>query len=395
MIKRYLTFLILAIAALLTIQTEAMAAAVPDELHISLWPEYNDNQIMFMEGVRYSESTPLPIEVKMAVPKGASVIWTGDLMGGDAAQDVAATPKVNPMPDYDEVVFTLTKSRTGQLEAQWPALKVNGQEREINLEWTQRYEAKRVTFDLRVPTQATDIKMSPPASTTGVIMTQQEFIDVAPLNLAVGQKQDFNITYKRSTNVPSVTEQPTQQPQGGTISNSSSGWSSGSILILFAIAVALILAAVAFARSNKHRTSEQESRDNQGTASDQRKPSAKKSGSVQKPSADTQSAVETYKKPAVVLLIAAVVIGAVVINALMNSSNVPSGDNCTENTAYLQAGVDRYKDAFGEYPTDLKQLLETRDGKGPFVETISLQCPTDGVPYTVINGKVEQAPPGS
>lgn len=72
-------------------------------------------------------------------------------------------------------------------------------------------------------------------------------------------------------------------------------------------------------------------------------------------------------------------------------AGVPSGNVCQENIDYLQAGVDRYRAAFGEFPASLEQLMEARDGKGPFVETIDLRCPTSGRPYIIVGGVVRDS----
>jgi len=68
------------------------------------------------------------------------------------------------------------------------------------------------------------------------------------------------------------------------------------------------------------------------------------------------------------------------------SSDIPSGKNCSENIAYLQSGVDNYFQSFSEYPTDVTQLLATKDGKGPFVQVVP-KCPS-GNKYVINNGKV-------
>jgi hypothetical protein len=176
----------------------------------------------------------------MAVPKGMTVVWAGELLGGEASDDIQAMHKTNPKDDYDEVVFTLTKSRIGQLEAQWAGLKVDGKAREINLEWVQRYEAQLLTFDLRVPTQTSDLEMSPPASTPGGSTKGQEFVSVAPMKLVVGQKQNFTIKYQRSTNAPSVSELPAEQQQGAPAGKSSTSSAAIAVIVFAVIAVAML-----------------------------------------------------------------------------------------------------------------------------------------------------------
>jgi len=238
--KKFLLILIVMTAVLTAVPTVALAAPVPEELHLSLWPEYDTNQVLFLQGIRFPENTPLPIEVKMAVPKDMKVLWVGELLGGEASDDIQAMHKTNPKDDYDEVVFTLTKSRIGQLEAQWVGLKFDGNARELNFEWIQRYEAQRVSFNLRVPTQMSDLKMSPPASTPTESTKGGEFISVAPMILAVGQKQNFEIKYQRSSNVPSVSELPAQQQPGVSGKTSTTTSAAIAVIVFAAIAVAML-----------------------------------------------------------------------------------------------------------------------------------------------------------
>ena len=96
----------------------------------------------------------------------------------------------------------------------------------------------------------------------------------------------------------------------------------------------------------------------------------------------------TYKAIFITCFIIGIIITLFIISSMF-TSNVPSGNICEENTAYLQKGVDAYKKAVGEYPTELKQLLETKQGKGPFVEAIDLKCPSDDLPYIIVDGKIQ------
>lgn len=67
----------------------------------------------------------------------------------------------------------------------------------------------------------------------------------------------------------------------------------------------------------------------------------------------------------------------------------PSGSNCPENVAYLQVGVDKYKEATGTFPVDLKELTQVKEGQGPFIEKM-VECPSGNL-YIVENGIVKEA----
>lgn len=222
MVRRTFLILILMLIAVVGAGGSAAGATAPDRLRVSLWPEYDDNQVFLVETVTYPDDLPLPIEVKLAMPKGAKVSWTGEILGADPSKDLAATPKVVELADHDEVVFTLTKSRIGQLEARWAGLKIQGKQRTIGLDWTQYYEAKETLFELRKPSGVTDLNLSPPFDKTVASPGGDEFVRAAPQSLSVGQTVNLTIAYARSTNAPTVNRaQP--QPQAGAGQPQSSG----------------------------------------------------------------------------------------------------------------------------------------------------------------------------
>jgi hypothetical protein len=72
------------------------------------------------------------------------------------------------------------------------------------------------------------------------------------------------------------------------------------------------------------------------------------------------------------------------------AEGVPSGADCAENIAYLQAGVDAYRETVGSYPVEVEQLLETAGGQGPFVQVVPA-CP-GGNDYVIENGRVREVP---
>jgi len=365
MFKKPLFLLVMILVAMIMGQSVATASVVPDITYLRVWPEYDDNQVMFLEAVQLSQTTALPAEVKVAIPKGASITWVGELLQGDPSQDPQAVYKVNPKDDYDEVVFTLAKSRIGQVEARWNGLTVDGANRTLNLDWTQYYESRQTIFEFREPSQASDVKLTPPVAKVDNAPDGSKFYQTAPVTLGVGQKQSFQVTYSRSTDAPTVTAQQTQPAQTGGTAQPASQPTDFATWIVIAIVAGIVVFAVYGARRKSD-----------------------------KPADRTRESMSTGMKAAIVAIVLFIgVIGYGVANkAVTTSKGVPSGNSCEENIAYLQAGVDEYKAAFGVNPTDLKQLLESKDGKGPFVETIALQCPTDKKPYYIVNGKVEQMP---
>lgn len=112
---------------------------------------------------------------------------------------------------------------------------------------------------------------------------------------------------------------------------------------------------------------------------------------------DNKNKIYLYAGAVLALVIAITVyysIGGSSTNSSSSSSNAyagtaPSGKVCTENVAYLQSGVDKYKELKGQLAVDVNQLTEVYNGK-PFVEKVPA-CPT-GNRYVIENGIVMEKP---
>jgi len=356
--------------------TVSAADVVPQRLLISLWPEYNNNQVFFMQQVTIPNDTPLPATVRFAFPSGTQMQWTGEILGADPSKDKQATPTVTPKDGYDEVSITLTKSRIGQAEAIWDGLKIEGQNRSIALKYVQRYGAAETVFEFLEPSQSSDVVMLPKPTGSKKSPEGFNYYQTAPKNVPVGQAVEFNITYTRAIDTPSATG----QKAAGQTPPANAGkdpFSPAALALTFLVAGAGI--AAFFYMDKKKRESDEKTK-------------KKKAQPVRKTKAASakKAAPDRSKMPIFIIIGVAVILGGIAFNAFSGASNVPSGTNCGENKAYLQKGVDEYKKAWGVSPANLKQLLESKDNKGPFVETVSLKCPTEGTYYKVENGIVVQ-----
>ena len=118
--------------------------------------------------------------------------------------------------------------------------------------------------------------------------------------------------------------------------------------------------------------------------------------------ANDKQKYQTKKGNNILYIIGAIAIAAVIaIGGYLSSGQggnntslagpAPSGTNCPENVAYIQTGVNTYKENVGQFPTELNQLLEIVDGKGPFVEKLP-ECPSGNI-YVIDNGIVKEAAP--
>lgn len=214
-------------------------ATTPGEVLVSIWPEQDDNQIMLVERATFPDETPLPIQVVLPAPAGSNVQWAGEIMGSDTSKDVGATPSVNSLPDHEEVNFTLTKSRVGQIEVRWSGLRKSGQKRTIDLFWKQYYESKSVVFQFRRPSKISDLKLSAPFP-PAVVKSTKEYITAIPQAYSLGQEQRVTITYNRSTDEPTVNDKVATKNNPAQSSSFFDGSARSNLLILLILVAAAV-----------------------------------------------------------------------------------------------------------------------------------------------------------
>lgn len=187
----------LAALALAVVPQTAQAAIAPDRLHVQLWPEQQDGSTLLLESAEYPARMKLPQVVKMALPKGALVQWAGEIFkGNDPSKDIGAKYKINPKKDYDEIVFTLTKTRAAQVEATLTGLKRVGAKRTLAFTWLQAYPAGTVDFAFKTPKGATGPFMTPSIAYQDKDADGLSFYGTGPMLLKVGQKQEVGISYQ-------------------------------------------------------------------------------------------------------------------------------------------------------------------------------------------------------
>lgn len=240
---RLLAFLCVSLLVVLAGAVPAQAA-VPDKLHIQLWPE-TATDVFFLESATYAQGTPLPISVKMAIPKGARVVWVGEILGGPPANDIESKYRVNPKKDYDEITFTLRKSREAQVEAGWRGVTSKGNQNLVTLRWVQRYPAGAVDFGFKGPTPDSVVKMTPAWRSTNTSRDNLRFYVTAPMKLPVGKKVELKISY---------TGQPSRQGsqgQQGQSTGQSGGSSDKGLIVFLALIAGGAVALTIFAKTRK------------------------------------------------------------------------------------------------------------------------------------------------
>jgi hypothetical protein len=110
----------------------------------------------------------LPAEAELSVPAGSQLQWIGEILGGASADDPELKYTKTTVKGSDIYRFTLTKSRTAQIEVPiTEGLAFDGTAYTSSLAWTANQDVPEVGLNLRVPQGA-------------VIATQQAGVTLQP-----------------------------------------------------------------------------------------------------------------------------------------------------------------------------------------------------------------------
>ncbi|MHB1341718.1 MAG: hypothetical protein ACYC77_06435 [Coriobacteriia bacterium] len=214
-------------AALLGLPSVAHARV--SEYQVQFSPIGDTNTMQVIVNVVLSPETPLPATVQVPLPTGATILWAGEILGGDPNADPVRETSVTAGAGGQIVSFTLQEQRVAQVEAQLPAAQVSGSTVTAPLSWVNTTEEGTYTFSVAFEAGASDIKITPPAAGQPLTNELGESLHtLTPVRLAQGQSFDLSVVYKR----------------GGTKPVSSGGGANVPLIVAIVALVAAVIALV-------------------------------------------------------------------------------------------------------------------------------------------------------
>jgi len=230
---RMTRFLALTCLSLLTAASigvpAALAAPVASWESISLNVGSSSNESVLIVAGVLPESAKLPATVELAVPTGSTLQWAGELLGGDAADDLEVATTTSQRDGQDIYTFTLTKSRNAQIEvASASPVTVNGDVSTVTFSQSAWADVPSAGVAIQIPVSA---RLTEPATTTagltagptGYQYYQQEFTKVKK-----GDPLAVSFSYTLGTTSP------------GAATTSGTG---GPLVPIILVAIALALGA--------------------------------------------------------------------------------------------------------------------------------------------------------
>ena len=226
-ITRFLTLTCLSLLFATSIGVSAALAAPVQWESISLNVGSSaDAPVLIVAGV-LPKSAKLPATVELAAPTGSTLQWAGEILGGDASADPEVVTTKSQRDGQDVYAFTLTKSRTAQLEVTTQSpITVNGDVYTVSFSQPAWTDVSSAGVAIQIPVSA---RLTEPATATaglaagptGFQYYQQEFTKVKK-----GDPLGVTFSYTLATTTPGAA---TTTGTGGPLIP----------IILVAIAVAL------------------------------------------------------------------------------------------------------------------------------------------------------------
>lgn len=148
-----LILLALAIPLVLVGPTAGFAAAnfpVWETVEVTLHSE-DGSSVLLISG-KLPDATKLPVTVQLAAPAGAKLQWAGEILNGPASEDPTVKYEIATVGDSDVYTFTLTQSRTGQIEVTSPGvLRFDGTGYIAAVKWAPSSPVKQVNLNVLIP----------------------------------------------------------------------------------------------------------------------------------------------------------------------------------------------------------------------------------------------------
>lgn len=299
--RRSFTLILVAIAFVLTTLSATVAFAAPlqwQSVDVTLHSESSDAR-MLVSGT-LPETVSIPAEAELSVPAGSAFMWIGEILGGDPSADPELKYTKTTVGELDVYRFTLTKSRTAQVEIPAPIKQViNGSTYTLALKWTSAQDVPEVRLIARVPQGA---QIAVPVEGASMQPGEEGFSYYVKTIKGVKAGQPLELTFDYS--LPAT-------PAGGATTGTNP--IIPLVLVLFVIAVAALVVV-----SVRRKPEEQSSDDDQSAIAE---PADTPVEFVDDDAPFSEASPETQRsRPAGAskrMLITAVVIGALIVAAFV------------------------------------------------------------------------------
>lgn len=201
------------IAALLLPVTLVPAVAVASpvtEYQLQFSPVGEGEQVAFLiVNAVLDPATPLPATVTIPVPAGVTVLWMGELLGGDPSADPARQGTAERVGDMDVYTLTLEQAHTAQMELQLPLSGVTPEKVSSKLVWTNPGDPVLLSAAVVAEAKATGVIVTPASGSAVQTNAEGETLHTLQAKeLATGETYALTATWTRGAASGSSSDSP-------------------------------------------------------------------------------------------------------------------------------------------------------------------------------------------
>lgn len=214
--RRLIVLLALVLAAVLPAGAVAAPDAPQGQLDVQLWMDADPGKAIAIVSIRLPEQAELPALVRIPIPTGTTIDWSGEIAGTDASGDVQREAQVKQSDGGSYAQFTVEKSRRAQIEVSGIAQQSDAVGTGARLEWVQSVPATAVAFSVRLPAGAKTVEIDPaPAGEPARNELGETLYTLPSQQLEVGEKTAIAVKY--GTGVQTGGASAPSTPQAGTV----------------------------------------------------------------------------------------------------------------------------------------------------------------------------------
>jgi hypothetical protein len=188
---------------------------------ISLWPEYDRPSALVITEMTLAPDTPLPAQVVLRVPSTVDkvqAVAVGNALNTVTDQGVVYT--FNQGDEWSDITIDAT-GRAIRVEYYDTALAKNDSARDYTYLWPGDYPVGDFSFVLRAPLKSSNVTSQPPLNRDIIDQDGFEYWTAQPGSLKQGEPFKIDLSYQRSTDLPSTAFLVTENT-AGTVAPTSS-----------------------------------------------------------------------------------------------------------------------------------------------------------------------------
>lgn len=194
--RRLIVLVALVLASVLPTGAVAAPDAPQGQLDVQLWMDADPGKAIAIVSVSLPEQTKLPALVRIPIPTGTSIDWSGEIAGTDASGDVPHEAQVKQGGGGSYAEFTVEQSRQAQIEVSGIVQRTDASGTSATLEWVQSVPATAVAFSVRLPAGAKTVEIDPAPTGEPARNEMGETLYTLPSQgLEVGEKTTVSVRY--------------------------------------------------------------------------------------------------------------------------------------------------------------------------------------------------------